>query len=78
MKRVLILVLALVLISSYALAIPQEASEVADRVVRSAVVLKEIVDTPDKSIPQDLLDKCACVAVIPVRIYAGNIEKVVK
>lgn len=41
------------------------ASEVNDRVVRAAIVLKEITGTPDKSIPQDLLDKCACVAVIP-------------
>jgi lipid-binding SYLF domain-containing protein len=65
MKRVMTFVLALVLIASYAVAIPQDTSEVADRVVRSAVVLKEIIDTPDKSIPQDLLDKSACVAVIP-------------
>ena len=40
-------------------------SEVNDRVVRAAIVLKEIMGTPDKSIPQDLLDKSACVAVIP-------------
>jgi SH3 domain-containing YSC84-like protein 1 len=46
-------------------AFSQENSEVGDRVVRAAVVLKEIMDTPDKSIPQDLLDGCACVAVIP-------------
>ncbi len=41
------------------------ASEVNDRVVRSAIVLKEISQTPDNSIPRDLLDKCSCVAVIP-------------
>jgi lipid-binding SYLF domain-containing protein len=41
------------------------ASEVNDRVVRAAVVLKEIAETPDKGIPQDLLDKSVCVAVIP-------------
>jgi lipid-binding SYLF domain-containing protein len=41
------------------------ASEVNDRVVRAAIVLKEITQTPDKSIPQDLLDKSSCVAVIP-------------
>ena len=41
------------------------ANEVNDRVVRAAVVLKEISEAPDKGIPQDLLDKCACVAVIP-------------
>jgi lipid-binding SYLF domain-containing protein len=41
------------------------ASEVNDRVVRAAVVLKEIAETPDRGIPQDLLDKAVCVAVIP-------------
>jgi SH3 domain-containing YSC84-like protein 1 len=40
-------------------------SDVNDRVVRGAIVLKEIPQTPDKSIPQDLLDKSSCVAVIP-------------
>lgn len=41
------------------------ANEVQDRVVRGAVVLKEITEAPDKGVPQDLLDKSACVAVIP-------------
>jgi lipid-binding SYLF domain-containing protein len=41
------------------------ASEVHDRVVRGAIVLREITAAPDKGIPQDLLDKSACVAVIP-------------
>jgi lipid-binding SYLF domain-containing protein len=41
------------------------ATEVHDRVVRSAIVLKEITQTPDKGIPQDLLNKSVCVAVIP-------------
>jgi SH3 domain-containing YSC84-like protein 1 len=41
------------------------ASEVNDRVVHAAVVLKEIAQISEKSIPQDLLDKSACVAVIP-------------
>ncbi len=41
------------------------ASEVHDRVVHSAIVLKELTGISEKSIPQDLLDKSACVAVIP-------------
>jgi SH3 domain-containing YSC84-like protein 1 len=40
-------------------------SEVNDRVVHSAIVLREITAAPDKGIPQDLLDKCSCVAIIP-------------
>jgi lipid-binding SYLF domain-containing protein len=41
------------------------ASEVNDRVVRASVVLREIMDAPDNSVPKDLLDKASCVAVIP-------------
>jgi SH3 domain-containing YSC84-like protein 1 len=65
MKYILIPVMVMMLLSAFAMATPQDSQEVADRVVRSAIVLKEIMDTPDKSIPQDLLDRCACVAVIP-------------
>jgi SH3 domain-containing YSC84-like protein 1 len=39
--------------------------EVNDRVVRGAVVLREIHGAPDGGIPNDLLDKSVCVAVIP-------------
>ncbi len=65
MKKVLILFLVFMLGSLLAQAGPQGGNEVADRVVSAAIVLKEIMDTPDKSIPQDLLDRCQCVAVIP-------------
>ena len=41
------------------------AGEVEDRVVRGATVLREIMEAPDGGIPQDLLDKSVCVAVIP-------------
>lgn len=40
-------------------------SEVNDRVVRAAIVLKETTQASDSSIPQDLLDRSSCVAVIP-------------
>jgi lipid-binding SYLF domain-containing protein len=59
------LVFLVVVFGLFCSSFPAAASEVNDRVVRSAVVLKEITEAPDKGIPQDLLDKCACVAVIP-------------
>jgi len=65
MKKALILALIFAIGSVVAPSWAQERSEVADRVVGAAVVLKEIMDTPDKAIPQDLLDRCQCVAVIP-------------
>jgi len=41
------------------------ANEAGDRVVRAAIVLSEIMDAPDVGIPQDLIDKSVCVAIIP-------------
>ncbi len=69
MKKLLILVAISLLSPSLSIA----ASEVNDRVVRAAIVLKEISQAPDKGIPQDLLDKCACVAVIPGQKKIGFI-----
>jgi len=54
--------------------VPAGAStEVGDRVVSSAIVLKEVSNIPENGIPQDLLDKCSCVAVIPSMKKAGFI-----
>jgi lipid-binding SYLF domain-containing protein len=40
---------------------------------KAARVFREIMDTPDKGIPQDLLEKAECVAVFPSVIQAGFI-----
>ena len=44
-----------------------------DRLHESYNVLKEILGTPDKGIPRDLLDKAACVVVYPSVKKAGFI-----
>lgn len=41
------------------------AGKVDDRLESSAMVLSEIMKTPDNSIPHDLLDKAVCVGIIP-------------
>jgi SH3 domain-containing YSC84-like protein 1 len=43
----------------------QDTEKVDDRLTASAQVLKEILATPDKGIPKDLLDKSECVLVYP-------------
>jgi lipid-binding SYLF domain-containing protein len=68
-KKLLFLIATGLLLPSFAFA----ANEVNDRVVRAAVVLREITGAPDKGIPQDLLDKSVCVAVIPGMKKAGFI-----
>ena len=41
------------------------ADTAAERLGQSATVLKEILDAPDKGIPDDLLTKAQCVVVVP-------------
>ncbi len=41
------------------------ANDVPQRLSDSTTVLREIMQTPDKSIPQDLMDKSQCVVVVP-------------
>jgi lipid-binding SYLF domain-containing protein len=48
-------------------------SEAAQRLQASAEVMREIMQTPDKGIPQDLLSKAACVIVIPSMKKGGFI-----
>jgi len=48
------------------LAIPVLAQEKErDRIKESGLVLKDIIEMPDKGIPHDLLDKSTCVIVFP-------------
>ena len=41
------------------------AETAAERLQTSAAVLAEVMQAPDKGIPQDLLDKAQCVVIIP-------------
>ena len=48
-----------------------------DRTQKAAQVFKEIMDTPDKAIPHDLLNSAKCIAIIPgdkkfAFIFGGN------
>jgi len=42
-----------------------ETSKTAERLDDAATLFSEIMGTPDKSIPQDLLDKSYCVVLVP-------------
>ncbi len=80
MKHMTMLGLVFVFVSSAFTARGQSKTEVEDRVVSAAVVLKEIMGTPDKAIPQDLLDRCQCVVVVPSMkkgafFFGGNYGK---
>ncbi len=57
----------LLALASSALAGAAEArkNEDAERLDRAAVVFQEIMESPDRGIPQELLNKAHCVAVVP-------------
>jgi hypothetical protein len=49
----------------------EEPSEQVKRMDAAATVLDEVMGTPDKGIPEELLDSAKCVAVIPSMIRIG-------
>jgi lipid-binding SYLF domain-containing protein len=58
------------MVASLLLSLPVEflqakSSKVADRLESAAVVMYEIMNTPENSIPKDLLDKSVCVGIVP-------------
>src|SRR5207247_1795599 len=40
-------------------------AKVKERIENAATALEQVLDAPDQGIPQELLDRSACVAVIP-------------
>ena len=59
------LVSIFVCLTTCAGALAAEKTKEAERLQRAAGVLNEVMGTPEKAIPQDLLDKAVCVGVIP-------------
>jgi lipid-binding SYLF domain-containing protein len=41
------------------------ANEQDERLKNAVAVLKEVMDTPDQAIPQDLLDRAHCIVIVP-------------
>ena len=55
----------LALIPATALGTGKSRKSKDDRIARANTVFREIMGSPDKGIPQDLLDKASCVAIVP-------------
>lgn len=71
MKKVLILTVALVASTlSWAGTAKEDA---LDRLTKAGDVLKEVMGTPDKGIPQEVLDKAKCIAIVPHMVKGGFI-----
>src|SRR5215467_10595917 len=64
--RWITLALSVALLSSpLAAADEKEKSKTAERMEDSSALFSEIMGAPDKSIPQDLLDKSHCIVLVP-------------
>ncbi len=71
-KSWFVLLLSLItILGSMAWATAKEDSE--ERLQNAANVLKEIMDAPDKGIPEEVLDDAKCIVVVPHLIKAGFI-----
>src|SRR4051812_13016938 len=73
MKRLLLLALV-VSLSSFVLAVDEpKESKATDRVQSAADVLNEIESAPDSGIPEEILGRSECVAVVPSMLKGGFI-----
>jgi lipid-binding SYLF domain-containing protein len=60
-----ILIFSTLILVAVPIAVASDHEDDAARTQRSAQVFKEIMDTPDKGIPHDLLESAKCIAIIP-------------
>jgi lipid-binding SYLF domain-containing protein len=65
------LILFAALLSLTNLGWAESRGETTDRLNNAATVLQEIMSTPDKGIPEEVLDHAKCVAVVPHMIKGG-------
>jgi len=71
MKKLLVLIMGFALTSlSWAATAKEDA---LDRMNKAGEVLKEIMSTPDKGIPQEVLEKAKCIAIVPHMVKGGFI-----
>jgi len=72
-----LLILSTVVLATTPLAVASDREDDVARTHKSAQVFREIMNTPDRGIPRDLLDHAKCIAIIPgdkkfVFIFGGN------
>jgi lipid-binding SYLF domain-containing protein len=65
------LMLFVALLSLTTLGWAESRGEATDRLNNAATVLHEIMSTPDKGIPEEVLDHAKCIAVVPHMIKGG-------
>ena len=70
MKRIAVLLLSALMLSSASQALAESA---ASRAESAATVLNEIMSAPDKGIPEEVIGSAKCIAVVPTLLKGGFI-----
>jgi lipid-binding SYLF domain-containing protein len=71
MRKLFVLMMALALTSmSWAATAKEDA---LDRLTKAGDVLKEVMGAPDKGIPQEVVEKAKCIAIVPHMVKGGFI-----
>jgi SH3 domain-containing YSC84-like protein 1 len=60
-----LLIYPVLLLAAAQIAVASDRADDVARTEKAAQVLKEVMDTPDKGIPHDLLQTAKCIAIIP-------------
>lgn len=55
----------MITLAAGSMGLAKEKNKTAERLDDAADVMKEVMDTPDKGIPQDLLNKAQCIVIVP-------------
>src|SRR5271165_2137109 len=71
MKKISLILL--LLMANYAFAQSAARGADADRVQTSATILSQIMEAPDKAIPDSIMDGAKCLAIVPSMLKAGFI-----
>ncbi len=58
-------VVVLITLATASIALAKERNKTVERLEDASDVMKEIMDTADKGIPQDLLNKAQCIVIVP-------------
>jgi len=70
MKKIM-LTLAVMSLATMSCAAEQDKRDTTERLDKAAVVLHEVMATPDKGIPEEVMEHAKCVAVVPHMIKGG-------
>lgn len=68
MKKILI---AFLIFAPWTVAMASNKVDENDQLQKASMVMNEIMRTPDKGIPSDLLDKAVCVGIVPSELKAA-------